>query len=127
MAETAAVGHFLSQAGNRLCFHDMFYTRNSEKYDTSDFKKQYEILKIHFCACQPAFKVKNLGAATQVTVSLSLSRNMFVAFMEFFMGESVSDQYSVCLLLLFFFFLNIVFVRCIHVYWCRSRLHVHLH
>ena len=55
MAETAAVGHFLSQAGNRLCFHDMFYTRNSEKYDTSDFKKQYEILKIHFCACKPAF------------------------------------------------------------------------
>ena len=66
MAETAAVGHFLSQAGNRLCFHDMFYTRNSEKYDTSDFKKQYEILKIHVCACKPAFKDKNLGAATPV-------------------------------------------------------------
>ena len=102
----------------------MFYTRNSEKYDTSDFilflnfivlvlpnikmNPQYEILKIHFCACKPAFKDKNLGAATQVTVSLSLSRNMFVAFMEFFTGESVSDRYSVCLLLLFFS-LNIVY------------------
>ena len=36
---------------------------------------------------------------------------MFVAFMEFFIGESVSDQYSVCLLLLFFS-LNVMFVRC---------------
>ena len=35
-------------------------------------------------------------------LSLSLSRNMFVTFMEFFTGESVSDQYSVWLLLLFF-------------------------